>query len=77
MSKSSRIAGFYRLSPEERLRVVKEFADLSDEEAEILRSTGALGLEQANRMIENVVGTVELPLGIAVNFLINGRDYLV
>ncbi len=77
MSKSSRIAGFYRLSPEERLRLVKEFAGLSDEEVEILRSTGALKLEQANRMIENVVGTAELPLGIAVNFLINGRDYLV
>ena len=77
MSKSSRIAGFYRLSPEERLRLVREFAGLSDEEVEILRSTGALKLEQANRMIENVVGTLELPLGIAVNFLINGKDYLV
>ncbi|MEM2907586.1 MAG: hydroxymethylglutaryl-CoA reductase, degradative [Candidatus Hadarchaeales archaeon] len=77
MSRSSRIAGFYRLSPEERLRAVKEFAGLSDEEVEVLKSTGALKLEQANRMIENVVGTAELPLGIAVNFLINGRDYLV
>lgn len=56
---------------------MREFAGLSEEEAELLRRTGSLELEQANRMIENVVGTTELPLGIATNFLINGRDYLI
>lgn len=75
--KTSEIPGFYRLSPEERLKIVREFAGLSDEEAEVLRKTGALGLDRANRMIENVIGTTELPLGVAVNFLINGRDYLI
>ncbi|MDI6819999.1 MAG: hydroxymethylglutaryl-CoA reductase, degradative [Candidatus Hodarchaeaceae archaeon] len=75
--RTSEIPGFYKLSPGERLKIVREFAGLSDEEAEILRKTGALELEQANRMIENVIGTTQLPLGIAVNFLINGRDYLV
>ncbi len=77
MGKTSQLPGFYKLSPEERLNVVKEFAELSDEEAELLKRTGALELQQANRMIENVVGTTELPLGIATNFLIDGKDYLV
>ncbi len=56
---------------------MKEFAGLSDEEAEAIRGTGGLDLSQADRMIENVIGTVETPLGIATNFLINDRDYLV
>ncbi len=77
MSKTSEISGFYKLSPVERLKIVREFAGLSEEEAELLRRTGALELEQANRMIENVVGTTELPLGMATNFLINDRDYLI
>lgn len=77
MSKTSEISGFYRLSPEERLRIVRDFADLTDEEIELLKRAGSLSLEQANRMIENVIGTFPLPLGIATNFLINGRDYLI
>jgi len=77
MGKTSQLPGFYKLNLEERLRVVREFAGLSDEEVGILKSTGSLKLEQADRMIENVIGTTELPLGIAVNFLINGRDYLI
>jgi len=75
--KSSSVSGFYKLSPEERLRVVKEFADLTDEEAAMLSNAGSLSLELADRMIENVVGVFPVPLGIAVNFLVNGRDYLV
>ena len=75
--KSSRVPGFYKLSPEERLNFVKEFAGLTDEEAELLRSTGSLSIDLADRMIENVIGAIPIPLGIAVNFLINGRDYLI
>jgi hydroxymethylglutaryl-CoA reductase len=74
---SSRIEGFYKFSVEERLEKVGEFANLSDEEKHILKKTGGLPLEIANRMIENVIGTFELPIGIATNFLIDGRDYLV
>ncbi len=73
---SSRIPGFYRLSLDERVKIVKEFAGLSDEEAEVLKK-GMLPLEVADRMIENVVGLWPLPLGIATNFLINGKDYLI
>ncbi|MEM1936232.1 MAG: hydroxymethylglutaryl-CoA reductase, degradative [Sulfolobales archaeon] len=77
MSKSSRIPGFYKLTVEERIKVVKEFAGLTDDEVSLLKRVGRLGLDVADKMIENVVGTFELPYGIAVNFLINGRDYLI
>lgn len=74
---SSRISGFYKLSIEERLKIVSEFADLTSDEVELLRKYGSLDIGIANRMIENVISTYELPLGIAVNFLINSRDYLI
>jgi len=77
MCKSSQISGFYKLNPKERVQLVKEFADLTDEEVRLLQSTGSLDLDLANRMIENVVGAFPVPLGIAVNFLINKRDYLI
>jgi len=77
MVKSSDLKGFYKLTPKERLKIVKEFADLTNEEAELLQSTGSLNLDLANRMIENVVGVFPIPLGIGVNFLINGKDYLI
>jgi hydroxymethylglutaryl-CoA reductase len=77
VQKSSAVSGFYKLSPEERLRFVKEFADLTDEEAATLHSMRTLSLDEADKMIENVVGGISHPLGIAVNFLIDGKDYLV
>ncbi len=77
MNKTSEISGFYKLSPKERVQIVKDFAELTDEEVKVLQSTGSLKMELADRMIENVVGAMPLPLGIAVNFLINKRDYLV
>lgn len=77
MTRTSELPGFYRLTPEERLRKVAEFAGLTEEEMSLLRRTGALELNQADRMIENVIGTTEFPLGIATNFLINGKDYLI
>jgi hydroxymethylglutaryl-CoA reductase len=76
MSKSSRLSGFYKLSLEDRAAVVAEWAGLTADEKAILMGEG-LSPTQANQMIENVVGTHALPLGIAVNFLINGQDYLV
>jgi len=77
MNKTSEISGFYKLNLKERAQIVKEFAGLTDEEVDLLRSTGSLPLQLADRMIENVVGAIPVPLGIAVNFLINGRDYLI
>ncbi len=77
MTKSSAISGFYKLTPKERLAKVQEFADLTSAEATVLANTGALPIEVADRMIENVVGGFTLPLGIGVNFQINGKDYLI
>jgi len=74
---SSEISGFYKKSAEDRWKIVQEFGGLSDEEIRTLGNTGALKFDQVDRMIENVVGTIPMPLGIAVNFLINGKDYLV
>ena len=77
VSKTSQIPGFYKLSPVERLKLVKEFAGLSEEEASLIGSMKGLTLELADRMIENVIGGITIPLGVAANFLINGRDYLI
>jgi len=75
--RTSKISGFYKISPEDRLKIVKDFAGLSEDEASLIQSMGGLKLELADRMIENVIGTMPVPLGIAVNFLINGKDYLI
>ncbi|MCD6324213.1 MAG: hydroxymethylglutaryl-CoA reductase, degradative [Desulfurococcales archaeon] len=77
MGRTSRIPGFHKLTLEERLKIVKEFSQLTDEDAETLRSGRPLPLDVAERMIENVVGVLGIPLGIATNFLINNHDYLV
>ena len=77
MKKTSQISGFYKLTPKERIKHVKDFADLTEQEVKILQSTGALEMELADRMIENVVGGFTLPLGIAMNFLINNKDYMI
>jgi hydroxymethylglutaryl-CoA reductase len=76
MSKGSNISSFYKLSLEERLDKLKDFSGLTNEEIELVKS-GTLPLSSAQRMIENVVGVVPIPLGVAVNFLINGKDYLI
>jgi hydroxymethylglutaryl-CoA reductase len=77
MTRNSDISGFHKLTPGERLEKVREFSGLEEEDMKILSRTGTLDLDTAGRMVENVVGTMELPLGIATNFQINGRDYLV
>ena len=77
MTGSSRLEGFYKLPLEKRREVLKEFASLTDEEVKTLGNTGGLPAEVADHMIENVVGGYTYPLGIAMNFKINGKDYLV
>jgi len=77
LPKTSRIPGFYKLKPKERLEIVKDFASLTEDEVEALMNTGSLPIELADRMIENVIGAIPIPIGVAVNFLINGRDYMI
>lgn len=76
MTDSSRLAGFYRQAPFERQSIIRKRYDLTDTDVETL-TRGGLSLELADRLIENVVGVYGLPLGIAPNFLINQRDYLI
>jgi hydroxymethylglutaryl-CoA reductase len=77
MAKSSTISGFYKLSPKERLAIIKDFAGLTDEEVRLLESTGSLPIDAADHMVENVIGVFPEPLGIGVNFRINQKDYLI
>lgn len=77
MVADSRIPNFRALTPAQRLAHIAQAASLGDEEVALLAQPGALGLDRANGMVENVIGTFELPLGVAGNFTVNGRDYLV
>ncbi len=77
MTRSSTISGFYKLTPRERLAVIKDFANLTDEEVRLLENTGSLTMEVADHMVENAIGVLPEPLGIGVNFQINHKDYLI
>jgi hydroxymethylglutaryl-CoA reductase len=77
MTKSSEISGFYKLTVADRVKVVRDFAGLNEEEAAMLQKPGALGFEVADRMVENVIGVMPVPMGVAMNFLINGREVIV
>lgn len=74
-ARSSRLSGFYQKSVAERVALLADWAGLTADEVGVLEN--GLSTVQADKLIENVVGRYSLPLGIAVNFLINGRDYLV
>src|SRR5579859_4178727 len=75
--RSSRLSGFYQRALPDRVAAVAQWAGLdSSEQAALLGMTG-LNATQADQMIENVVGIYALPLGIATNFQINGKDYLI
>ncbi|MEZ0345719.1 MAG: hydroxymethylglutaryl-CoA reductase, degradative [Infirmifilum sp.] len=76
-SKTSRIPEFYRKSIDERLRIVAEYAGLTEDEVRLLKNFGNLDPKIADSMIENVIGGMTYPFAVAVNFLINGKDYLV
>ncbi len=76
LSTFSRLSGFYRQSVPERQTAIRERRNLTESEIDAL-TRGGLDTDLANRLIENVVGVHGLPLGIAPNFQINGRDYLI
>ena len=75
-TKGSRIPGFYRLPVEERRRELRVRADLSPDDMGTLER-GGLDVATADRVVENAVGVYALPLGVGLNFVVNGRDYLV
>jgi hydroxymethylglutaryl-CoA reductase len=77
MSKSSVISGFYKLPPKERLALIADFANLTEEEQQLLQQSCSLPLDVADHMVENLIGVFPEPLGVAVNFQINGKDYII
>ena len=77
MAKTSVISGFYKLPLKERLAIVKDYAGLTDEEVRLLENTGSVAADVVDHMVENVIGVFPEPLGLAVNFQINGKDYLI
>jgi hydroxymethylglutaryl-CoA reductase len=74
---TSRIAGFYNLPLDERMGKLSEAAGVSLEELAAFRTPNGLADEQADHMVENAIGTFGLPLGIGLNFVVNGREVLV
>ncbi|WP_455089994.1 hydroxymethylglutaryl-CoA reductase, degradative [Peptoanaerobacter stomatis] len=75
--KNSTYSGFYKLSVEERLKEVAEFSNLEEKHIKTIQNPEALDIEKADNMIENVIGRFTLPLGVALNFMINGKDYII
>ena len=75
--KKSNYSGFYKLSVEERLDEVVKFANLDKEDIENIKNTDALDISKADNMVENVIGRFTLPIGVALNFKINDKDYII
>jgi hydroxymethylglutaryl-CoA reductase len=74
---TSRISGFYNLPIEQRRTKLAEAADLHPDDLAAYVVNGGISTEAADHMIENVIGTHALPLGIGLNFLVNGKDVLI
>jgi len=75
MGMTSRIKGFYLLSVEERIKLIAEKSNLTNEEVEALKS--GISLELADAMVENVIGHISVPLGVAANFKVNGKEVFI
>ncbi len=74
---NSRVPGFHRLSADERRQLVAELAGLDENDLAAWATSGELSEEVAEHMIENVVGTMSLPIGLATNFIIDGAHFLI
>src|SRR5437764_4037646 len=74
---TSRLPGFYKMRIAERLRRVAEQLEVDSDELDGLGESATLPLSNADAMIENAVGVLGLPVGIGLNFLVNGEDVLV
>ncbi|GGB47012.1 hydroxymethylglutaryl-CoA reductase, degradative [Virgibacillus dakarensis] len=74
---TSFISGFYKLTPEKRLSKLASLLKLTDDEVKIIRGEQGFTTQNADRMIENVIGYLPVPLGIAVNFKVDGKDCFV
>ncbi len=77
MERSSEIPGFYKRTIAERRALIRKWAGLTVEELSAYEFPPGIDQGTLDRMIENVIGVMPLPLGIATNFRINGKDYLI
>jgi hydroxymethylglutaryl-CoA reductase len=77
MSFYSNISGFYKLTLEERQQLLTRLLNLEQEDLSLLKNLGYFSPSQIDTLIENVVGSYQLPLGIAFNFIVNDKDYLI
>jgi len=74
----SSIPKFFEKDLKEKLEIIKNFSSLTDDEIKILENSGGgISFDKANTMVENAIGIFSLPLGIATNFKINQKDYLI
>ncbi|AJZ75768.1 hydroxymethylglutaryl-CoA reductase, degradative [Candidatus Nitrosotenuis cloacae] len=73
----STFSRFFEKNRNERLDIVSKFANLTKEERKMLESSGGIGFDQADKMVENAIGTFSFPLGVATNFVVNKKEYLV
>lgn len=76
-TKSSRLSRFYQRTVPDRMEIISQWSSLSPDEQNILSGISGFNTEHASNMVENAIGTYSLPVGIATNFLINNRDYLI
>lgn len=74
---NSSIPKFYEKNKKERIKIIASFCGLSKKDVKVLQNDGGISFEEADKMIENAIGTVSFPLGIATSFRINRKDYLV
>jgi hydroxymethylglutaryl-CoA reductase len=71
------VSRFFEKDRKERIDIVAKFANLTEQEIQTLEGSGGISFEQADKMVENAIGTFSFPLGIATNFTINKKEYLV
>ena len=71
------VSRFFEKDRKERIDIVAKFASLTEQEVQTLEGSGGISFEQADKMVENAIGTFSFPLGIATNFTINKKEYLI
>jgi len=74
---NSSISKFYEKNKKERIKAVASFCGLSKKDVEVIQNNGGISFDEADKMVENAIGTISFPLGIATSFRINGKDCLV
>ncbi len=75
--KNSRLQGFRKMDIDSRIRLIANLTGLTEEEIQVMGNNGSLPMDTASRLIENAIMNIEIPLGIATNFTVNGKDYLI